>query len=132
MLINLSNHPSGMWDVEQMKAAEKKFGNIADLMHPEIPPDADEDFVTGLAAEYGKKIIEMLSDSKQDNNKYEKAVHLMGEQTFCFALLNYIGVDKVPFYASTTKRNVIESENGSKQSVFKFVRFRKYTCFKIE
>ena len=66
---------------------------------------------------------------KQDNNKYENAVHLMGEQTFCFALLNYVGVDKIPFYASTTERNVIELENGSKQSVFKFVRFRRYTNF---
>ena len=67
------------------------------------------------------KMAEPFKDGKIlvvfDNNTYKvagkKAVELLKENGYhC--------------YASTTKRNVIEKEDGSKVSVFEFVKFREY------
>lgn len=129
MLINLSNHPSKKWGELQMEAAIKQFGEVVDLEFPNIPPDADEEEVVRIAVEYGGRVINMIDEAADENPLIEHAIHLMGEQTFCFALMDFVDVSDYFFYASTTERNVIELDNGKKQTEFKFVRFRRYKSY---
>ena len=54
-----------------------------------------------------------------------KAVHIMGEMNFTYALVNKLKANGIKCVASTTKRETVE-ENGVKISKFNFVRFREY------
>lgn len=45
MLINFSNHSMKDWPENQIKEAERLFGEIIDFPFPMIPPEIDEDQV---------------------------------------------------------------------------------------
>lgn len=121
MLLNLSNHPKKFWEQNQLAEAEKLYGEVVDLDFPQIPPEADEELILSLANDFKDICLNILSSSKDKNN----AVHIMGELTFSYALINLLKQEKIICIASTTSRNVIELEN-KKISQFNFVRFRKY------
>jgi len=53
------------------------------------------------------------------------AVHLMGEMTFTFALVQKLKSAGIPCVASTTHRRV-EERGGKKIVQFEFVQFRPY------
>lgn len=115
MLLNLSNHPSSTWPENQKKAATEKYEFIEDLAFPQIDPKADEDVIEKLAEEFELKI----------RKKDPTAVHIMGEMTFTYRLVNRLKSIGILCIASTTNRKVSE-KNGVKTSVFEFVRFRSY------
>jgi hypothetical protein len=121
MLINLSNHPSSNWEDKQIKEAEGAFGSVVDLAFPTVPPNANILFIIKLADEYFIKCVDLLNKSTDSNN----AVHIMGEMTFSFALVNRLIKTNIVCVASTSERNVSES-NNTKISKFGFVRFREY------
>ena len=130
MLINLSNHPSRLWSVKQLKAAKQLFGKIIDIPFPNIPSSEDENYIQKLAGKYAIKIKREFI--KGNKNKTEKicADHLMGEMTFCFSLITCLESKKYRFYASTTERTVNIDTQGRKISEFNFVGFRKYIGFR--
>ena len=113
MLLNLSNHPSTSWSEPQLASAG---GNVVDLAFPQVAPDGDEAYIESLANEYLDKILKMNDI---------KAVHIMGEMTFCYKLITKLKAHNIRCLASTTKRETVE-ENGVKISKFNFVRFREY------
>lgn len=121
MLINCSNHPVSSWS-EKQKVAAQIYGNLLDLPFPAIDPDANTDTVTLLAEQYEIKIRQMLA--QETTGVF--AVHIMGELTFCFALVARLQKAGITCLASTTRRDTTENPDGSKVSVFKFIRFRKY------
>ncbi|MBN9350053.1 MAG: hypothetical protein J0H55_05145 [Chitinophagaceae bacterium] len=116
MLLNLSNHPSATWPEEQVAAAIGKYNSVEDLAFPKINPEWDSDQIEQLAEEYEIK-VRTLNPA---------AVHLMGEMTFTFKLVNRLKSIGIPCIASTTERIATEESNGNKTSVFQFVRFRSY------
>lgn len=118
MLINLTNHPYDGWS-EQQKAAAAVYGECVDVPFPNVSPEADEKDVDTLADDYLKRIRSL-------GKKEEITVHLMGEQSFCFSLINKLLHDGIQVIASTTLRDVKLLADGSKQVVFRFVRFRNY------
>jgi len=120
MLINLTNHPSARWSEKQKAAAEEEFGEIVDMSFPEIREEGCEWYVSDLADQYLRKILNMPDASPF-------VVHLMGEQTFSYALLKRLRARGITCVASTTKRIVKEEEPGRKTEViFQFERFRRY------
>ena len=121
MLLNLSNHPSNNWDTKQIQLAEKLFGKIVDLPFPEINPHSNENEIYDLANEYTKKCKELLYKSKDRKN----AVHIMGEMTFSFKVIELLKSEKITCIASTTKRKTLENKN-TKITQFDFVKFREY------
>jgi hypothetical protein len=127
MLINLSNHPVSTWNNKQLEAAVCQFGEIVDIHFPVIPPDAGEREICLLAEEYAGIIEAKLGELPCGDN--ENAVHLMGEMTFCYALIDRLDKSKLNFYASTTERNTSENGYGEKTVKFNFVRFRKYASY---
>jgi len=119
--VNISNHPSSGWSEEQ-KAAARRWGaaeptttsQIKDIPFPAIPPEADMDVVRRMADDMFKSIY---------TPNFRGAVHLMGEQSFCFALSGMLIEAGITVLVSTTAREVVEKD-GVKTSTFKFVRFR--------
>lgn len=119
MLINLSNHPYESWSVAQKQAAVV-FGPCIDLPFPPVDAEAGEEIVEQLATEYLLK-IEQLSQGK------EVVVHLMGEMTLTFALVEQLRKRGISSLASTSERSVIEHSSGYKEVLFDFKRFRQYS-----
>lgn len=115
MLLNLSNHPSSKWTTEQLAVAEKMYGNIKDIAFPQIPPAATKKEVRQLAKDYFLKIKENIP----------KAVHVMGEMTFTYALVKKLKKANITCVASTTNR-IVEEKDHKKIVQFQFVQFRAY------
>ena len=97
------------------------YGSVVDLAFPAVPTDADNDLILDLSDKYFNACMDLLGKSTDANN----AVHVMGEMTFSFAMVNRLIKAKIVCVASTTERNVSELEEA-KISKFKFVRFREY------
>lgn len=119
MLINLSNHPHTKWGEKQQGAAIEQYDSIKDISFPNIPPKATEKDIKKLAKQYLQKI-----EIEAGQNKV--VVHIMGEMTFVFRMVKLLKRRKIKCIASTTARNVIENQDGSKTFLFEFVQFREY------
>ncbi len=115
-LLNLSNHPSAAWSEAQQQAAIDQYGAIEDLPFPRIDPQSTEEEIEQLADDYLRQILE----------RRPAAVHLMGEMTFTFTLINKLKDHNIPCLASTSERQVTEKD-GQKIVRFQFVQFRPYT-----
>lgn len=118
MLINLSNHPYENWSVAQKQTATA-YGSCIDLPFPLVDAEANEEVIKQLAVEYRLK-VEQLSQGK------EVVVHLMGEMTLTFALVEQLRKIGISCVASTSERLVTEHTSGYKEVLFEFKRFRKY------
>lgn len=116
--LNLSNHPSTEWSDVQLAAAQV-YGKIIDMPFPAINETMSEPGIETMADQYLLKILG-LSDGKSCT------VHIMGEMTFTFSLVNKLKAMGVTCVASTTRRDVVVLPDGSKQVRFHFCRFRKY------
>ena len=119
MLINLSNHPYAVWEEEQKEVANHLFGEVVDLPFPIVPPETDKNDLLRSAKEYLQKVQAIASPA-------EAAVHIMGEMTLTYALVNLLKKAGYTCLASTSIRDVYEQEQGKKIVYFKFVRFREY------
>lgn len=117
MLLNFSNHFSDTWSEEQMTAAKEQFGEVGDLAFPNIDPQATTAEVKKIARYYAGEIA---------HTPEIKAVHLMGEMTFVVAVANGLKRRGMPVFCSTTKRTVLEEQDGKKTTQFEFVQFRAY------
>lgn len=118
LFLNLSNHPLALWDETQFAAAQA-LGEPEDLAFPAISPEADDAEIAKLAEEYAQQIAQRAEER-------EVVVHLMGELTFCFALVARLQRAGIRCVASCAQRNAQILEDGSKRSVFRFVQFRNY------
>jgi CRISPR-associated Csx2 family protein len=119
LLINLSNHPYSSWATEQTNAAQLQFGEICDLSFPQIQPQATKKEIHTLALDYLQRI-------QQLGPPPTTAIHIMGEMTFTYTLIQMLQNEGYRCYASTTTREVYEQEPGKKTTIFKFVNFREY------
>jgi len=121
MLINISNHPSENWSGKQFEAAVNNYGEILDLPFPQIDPDLQKEDIIAFAGCYAAQITALLK-----NKKGTSAVHLMGEQTFCYCLVELLKEKNITVIASTTKRIAENRPDGSKVVKFSFCKFREY------
>lgn len=122
MLLNISNHPSDKWSSFQKEAANIAYGRVIDIPFPEIVPTAELEEITIIAASYLNQISEIIDE----NSKEEIYVHIMGEFTFTYLMIEMLKKIKIKCFASTTQRNVIENSDNTKTVLFQFVKFRPY------
>jgi hypothetical protein len=130
MLINLSNHSVKTWLCSQLKQAEKEYGEVLDLPFPNVPASADRSEIKALAVEYTELVKNILQTAKGERN----AVHLMGEFTFTYALVNMLKKMNISAVASTTERSVIDKPDDEEHvlkeiqalinSIIKAIRMR--------
>lgn len=118
MLINFSNHPSSLWEQEQLEAA-KEYGEVIDIPFPSVDPDANDEEIQQLADHYVHKLLTFSS-------KQHITVHIMGEMTFTYKVVSQLKELGIECIASTTERDAEILNDGRKISDFQFVRFRKY------
>jgi hypothetical protein len=118
IFLNLTNHPSAQWQAEQREAAAA-YGQLRDLPFPAVGAGASEADIQQLADELAAKIFQL-------HRQAEVTVHLMGEMTLCFALLQRLLKAGIPCLASTSQREVVEEGDGQKTVRFRFERFRRY------
>ena len=115
MLLNLSNHPVSDWPANQLQSAQELYSTVNDIPFPQIDPAMNSDKLEELVKEYITKIIQANPT----------AVHIMGELTFTYRLVNKLNAIGIPCIASTTERKAA-IENNIKTSQFQFVQFRPY------
>lgn len=118
MLINLTNHPSSQWDEAQLVAA-REYGEVIDMPFPAVDEQGDEEYIAALSDEYMDKVMKYAAH-------HTITVHLMGELTFCYALLDRLRQQGITVVASTSKRIVTDEAEGKKIVTFCFERFRRY------
>lgn len=124
MLINLSNHPYSGWSAPQKEASEV-YGKCIDLPFPPIPPEADPEDIGALADIYLSKVLSLGSDNSTPDDD-SLTVHIMGEQTFCYTLINRLFANGIRCVASCSSRNVETMPDGKRLVSFNFTRFREY------
>ena len=76
MFINFSNHSLSTWTEKQIKAA-KEYGELEEIVFPNINPQFTTEQVQMLATDYVAKI---LTHYPIEN----LTIHVMGELTFLF------------------------------------------------
>ena len=69
----------------------------------------------------------LLSGCIEEYEADNAFIHVMGEMTFTYNVVKEFAENGYNCFASTTKRNVVEHEDGTKTSTFEFVQFRNYT-----
>ncbi|MDE6435188.1 MAG: hypothetical protein K2L07_13270 [Lachnospiraceae bacterium] len=120
MLLNLTNHPSSDWSFSQLESAIERWDTVVDIPFPDAPADFDEDQIIQLAETIVKKAVVLHPD----------AVLCQGEMTLAFSLVHMFHAYGIPAYAATScrqsKEEVKEDGETQKQSIFRFVKFRKY------
>lgn len=119
LFINLSNHPSSSWSTKQLAAAAS-LGVIADLAFPLIDETDNEEQIVFKVERLCDKIVSIAPSSDLTT------VHIMGEMTFTYKMINALKAQGYTCVASTTKRIVEELPDGSKNVKFEFCQFREY------
>jgi len=124
MLINFSEISSQNWSEEQTETAKLHFGEVTDLPFPQINPKWTLEQVEELAGEVFMDILKDIEFGKF--TKENLTIHIIGELTFCYVMINMFKNSNIRCVASTTERTVIEEKDGKKTVQFKFVQFRDY------
>jgi len=119
MLINLSNHPSASWSEDQ-KSAASVYGTIIDLPFPAVNPSSDTAEVSLLADKCMSEI------RKHAAGEALTVIHLAGEYTLVYQLLERIRSLGMMAVTATSERMTEEKPDGTKLVRFRFVRFRNY------
>lgn len=116
MLLNLSNHPSNQWGKAQQKAALDQYDKIEDLPFPSIDPESSSSAIQQLAMDYCQRIMLLQP----------QAVHVMGEMTFTYTLVQLLQKQGIHCIASTSQRKILIEVSGQKTVLFEFEQFREY------
>jgi len=118
MLINFSNHPSEYWGKKQLEAA-REYGEIKEIPFPAVDPNASYDDIQAMAECYVLKIQAIAQNQ-------HVTVHIMGEMTFTYLVVNQLKELGIECIASTSVRDAEVTSDGRKISDFQFVKFRRY------
>ena len=119
VFVNLSNHPSVDWSEEQKKAA-LAYGGIIDVPFPSVPSSCSDKAMQKLA----DKAVGAVGKAAYPAR--EVTVHVMGEMTLTYRIVNKLKARGIRCLASTSDRVANDLGNGEKISQFHFVEFREY------
>lgn len=119
VFVNLSNHPSVDWSEEQKKAA-LAYGGIIDVPFPSVPSSCSDKAMQKLADKAVGAVAKAAYPAR------EVTVHVMGEMTLTYRIVNKLKARGIRCLASTSDRVANDIGNGEKISQFHFVEFREY------
>ena len=123
MLINCTNHPYEILNTSQRDAANRLYGEVADLPFPQVDPTLDSGGIRRMVTEYAA----MIEEKKPD------AVLAAGEFTFLFMLVDRLLRDGIQVVCTCSRRDTVEAikPDGTveKKSVFSFEGFRAYEFY---
>lgn len=127
-IINYSNHPWASWSVEQKAAATAKYAKVIDKAFPAVPPAATIAELEELLETELMEIFALIAEHTPSGADYCD-VHIMGEQSFCFNIIEALHEEGIRCYVSTSARISQELPNGEKLVKFNFVQFRPYANY---
>lgn len=145
--INLSNHPSNKWSEKQMNSALEMADEIIDLPFPNINSDWDTVRYTHIIdfdalirnkrakrtdIDYGSDSAKIFRDFESYHSNENTIVMVMGEMCYTHYLVNLLQKEGYTVICSTTERNTVENEDGTKIVKFEFCKFRTYEIPKRE
>lgn len=119
VFINLSNHPYSTWSEDQLEAA-RQYGELKYLEFPAVNPEWDDNDISDAAGKLIREIREMAPVPEAST------LHIMGEMTLTYSLVETFKALGYRCVASTTERHSWTDEQGNKVTSFRFVRFREY------
>ena len=125
MFINVSNHPSDKWSVEQKREAEK-YGEIIDVTFPQISTESTSEELNSLVDDFIRNNLAMKTKSLDIK---DEVFMVQGEFVFTFRLVTMLKKLGIKAVSARSERNVKEiNENGvtKKISEFKFAGFMEY------
>lgn len=125
MFINVSNHPSDKWSVEQKREAEK-YGEIIDVTFPQISAENTSEELNSLVDDFIRNNLAMKTKSVDIK---DLVIMVQGEFVFTFRLVTMLKKLGIKAVSARSERNVKEiNENGvtKKISEFKFAGFMEY------
>jgi hypothetical protein len=119
MFINLSNHPSEMWD-EQQRAKAQEYGRIEDMAFPDVPAQCSAIELDAMADRIAHQVLEKQPD----------CVMCQGEFTLTYRVITRLKGKGVIVVAACSERKCEEQVLGDgtvrKVSKFQFRQFRRY------
>lgn len=137
--LNISNHPSDKWSEKQISAALEFADEIIDITFPNINPEWDTVRYThiitleDLIKDYRKKTdVKSFKEFCLYHNSNNTIVMIMGEMCYTHYLVNILQKEGYNVVCSTTERNTVENEDGTKTVKFEFCKFRFYETPKKE
>lgn len=119
IFINISNHPYSTWTEDQLAAA-RQYGDLKYLEFPAVNPEWGDNAISDAAGRLVREIREMAPDPES------ATLHIMGEMTLTYSLVETFKALGYRCVASTTERHSWTDEQGNKVTSFRFVRFREY------
>lgn len=119
MFLNISNHPSRYWPLEQSSAALRIASPIVDFPFPDVSPHFDSHVIAELAQQIAGQLPPGVF-----------AAMVQGESTLTFAIVSILKHRGIPCFAAASARvsssETLPSGSIRKTSEFRFVRFREY------
>ena len=115
IFLNISNHPSDKWAIEQIDAAMKLTTSIVDIKPPVVPPAYSIDEVIDLCDILVNSIPEMVTHAMVST-----------EYTLTASIVRKLQAKGIICFAATTERNILELTPNKKTVVFKFIQFREF------
>lgn len=113
--LNISNHPSSSWTVDQVDAAKQLGGRPSDIRFPNVDPSWSTEDIKEAAIYFAQCIdLEDVAGAM-----------VAGEPIMSTYLVRELQASGVRCYSATTER-VVEKVDGEKRSRFTFVRFREW------
>lgn len=125
LFINVSNHPSSTWSVEQKQAALKGGRMLVDVPFPNVPPTATRNDIKDIGYELIHKIDDVIAN--YGGSESTTTITIVGE----FSLTIFVVVKLrillpgLNIVVATSERNTVINEDGSKTIRFDFVQFRQ-------
>lgn len=112
--INFTNHPSELWEQNQIDSA-LTFGKIIDIPFPNVPPTFTPKDIDELGLEYTNRILV----------ENPTAVLCQGEFSLSYNIICRLKQNDIKVLTACSERNTIIVGN-EKRSIFSFVQFREY------
>jgi hypothetical protein len=128
--INYSNHPYNTWSPEQRAAATANYSKVIDRAFPHIDPKMPINKMGDLLGREYEALIDLINEHSIEGEDY-CAVHIMGEQSFCYNMVELLHEQGIRCYVSTTERISEDKGDGQKTTTFKFCQFRAYADYEL-
>lgn len=124
VFLNLSNHISPGWSAEQRAAAIELASDVHDLPFPVVDPAWSEAEVAAAAARFLAEREERWGDVRE--------AMVAGEPLMALYLVAGLQAQGVRCWTATTERRTEVRPDGTKVSVFGFVRFRAWPRVRLD
>lgn len=125
LFVNVSNHPSSTWSVEQKQAALKGGRMLVDIPFPSVPPTATRNDIRDM----GYELIHTIDDTIANYGGSESTttITIVGEFSLTIFVIVKIRIllPGLNIVVATSERNTVINEDGSKTIRFEFVQFRQ-------